>query len=384
MKIAIVGPVYPYRGGNALYVSHLYEMLSKNFDVKVINYKLLYPSLFFPGTTQEDKSTVKIKQVPSERVVNSINPLSWIKAANIIKEEKADLVVFDWWNPFFGPCHYTISFLLKRKYKDKILFITENVISHEKRFIDKLLTQIGLKNANKFLVLSKTVEETVKYYSGERKIYKSALPIYDCYQFENNTNTNAIKKDLEFNQDDKVILFFGYVRKYKGLLTLIEAMPEVFMKYPNSRLLVVGEFYDSPNEYYEKIKVLNLENHVKIINEFVPNEEVGKYFSVSDVVVLPYKSGTQSGVLNIAYGFHKPVVVTKVGSLPDDVEDGKTGTVVEPNSSKELAKGICKVFDLYEKEDLSENIKIKTGSQEFSNTIKVFEKIISDSENDNT
>jgi len=384
MKIVIVGPVYPYRGGNALYVSHLYEMLSKNFDVKVINYKLLYPSLFFPGTTQEDKSTVKIKQVSSKRIVNSINPLSWIKAANIIKKEKADLVVFDWWNPFFGMCHYTISFLLKRKYKDKILFITENVISHEKRFIDKLLTKIGLKNANKFLVLSKIVEETIKYYSGERKIYKSALPIYDCYQFENITDTNSIKKDLGFNQDDKVVLFFGYVRKYKGLLTLIEAMPEVFMKYPNSRLLVVGEFYDSPNEYYEKIKELNLENHVKIINEFVPNEEVGKYFSVSDVVVLPYKSGTQSGVLNIAYGFRKPVVVTKVGSLPDDVEEGKTGVVIEPGNSKELAKGICKVFDLYENEDFSNNIKNKTGSQEFSNTIKVFEKIISDSENDNT
>ena len=384
MKIVIVGPVYPYRGGNALYVSHLYEMLCKIFDVKVINYKLLYPSLFFPGTTQEDKSSIKIKQVPSDRVVNSINPLSWIKAANIIKKEQADLVVFDWWNPFFGLCHYTISFLLKKKYKDKILFITENVISHEKRFIDKLLTQIGLKNASKFLVLSKIVEETVKYYSGERKIYKSALPIYDCYQFENNTNTNAIKKDLEFNQDDKVILFFGYVRKYKGLLILIEAIPEVLREYTNSRLLVVGEFYDSPNEYYEKIKELNLESHVKIINEFVPNEEVGKYFSVSDVVVLPYKSGTQSGVLNIAYGFNKPVVVTKVGSLPDDVEEEKTGVVIEPGSSKELTKGICKVFDLYEKEDFSKNIRNKTSSQEFSNTIKVFEKIISDSENDNT
>ncbi|MBL7128923.1 MAG: glycosyltransferase [Ignavibacteria bacterium] len=384
MKIVIVGPVYPYRGGNALYVSHLYEMLCKIFDVKVINYKLLYPSLFFPGTTQEDKSSIKIKQVPSDRVVNSINPLSWIKAANIIKKEQADLVVFDWWNPFFGLCHYTISFLLKKKYKDKILFITENVISHEKRFIDKLLTQIGLKNASKFLVLSKIVEETVKYYSGERKIYKSALPIYDCYQFENITNTNAIKKDLEFNQDDKVILFFGYVRKYKGLLILIEAIPEVLREYTNSRLLVVGEFYDSPNEYYEKIKELNLESHVKIINEFVPNEEVGKYFSVSDVVVLPYKSGTQSGVLNIAYGFNKPVVVTKVGSLPDDVEEEKTGVVIEPGSSKELTKGICKVFDLYEKEDFSKNIRNKTSSQEFSNTIKVFEKIISDSENDNT
>ena len=233
MKIILIGPVYPYRGGNALYVSHLYDVLKEKFDVEVINYKLLYPKIFFPGTSQEDKSSVKIKEVPSRRIINSINPISWIKAANIIKNENADLVVFDWWNPFFGPCHYTISSFLKKQYKDKILFITENVISHEKRFVDKLLTKIGLKNADKFLVLSNSVENTVKYYSGDKRIYKSALPIYDCYQFENEIDNNKTKEELGFKKDDKVILFFGYVRKYKGLLNLIEALPDILLKHPN-------------------------------------------------------------------------------------------------------------------------------------------------------
>jgi len=379
MKIILVGPVYPYRGGNALYVSHLYDVLKEKFDVEVINYKLLYPKIFFPGTTQEDKSSVKIKEVPSRRIINSINPITWLKAAKIIKKENADLVVFDWWNPFFGPCHYTISSFLKKQYKDKILFITENVISHEKRFIDKLLTKIGLKNADTFLVLSSSVENTVKYYSGEKKIYKSALPIYDCYQFENEIDNNKTKKELGFKVDDKVILFFGYIRKYKGLLNLIEALPDILQTHPNSKLLVVGEFYDSPDEYIGKIKELNLNDNVIIVNEFVPNEEVGKYFSVSDVVVLPYKSGTQSGVLNIAYGFHKPVVVTRVGSLPDDVEEEKTGIVVEPNNKNELVNGINRFFELSNSVNFGENIKNKINSQEFSKVTSVFEKIISDS-----
>ena len=379
MKIILVGPVCPYRGGNALYVSHLYDVLKEKFDVEVINYKLLYPKIFFPGTSQEDKSSVKIKEVPSIRIINSINPITWLKAAKFIKKENADLVVFDWWNPFFGPCHYTISSLLNKQYKDKILFITENVISHEKRFIDKLLTKIGLKNADKFLVLSNSVENTVKYYSGKKRIYKSALPIYDCYQFENEIDNNKIKEELGFKEDDKIILFFGYVRKYKGLLTLIEALPDILQKHPNSKLLVVGEFYDSPDEYFKKIEELNLNDRVNIVNEFVPNEEVGKYFSVSDVVVLPYKSGTQSGVLNIAYGFHKPVVVTRVGSLQDDVEEDKSGIVVEPNNKNELVNGINRFFELSNSVNFGENIKNKINSQEFSKVTSVFEKIISDS-----
>jgi len=379
MKIILVGPVNPYRGGNALYVSHLYDVLKEKFDVEVINYKLLYPKIFFPGTTQEDRSSVKIKDVPSKRIINSINPITWIKAAKIIKKENADLVVFDWWNPFFGPCHYTISSFLKKHYKDKILFITENVISHEKRFIDKLLTKIGLKNADMFLVLSNSVENTIKYYSGEKNIYKSALPIYDCYQIENEIDNNKTKEELGFEKDDKIILFFGYVRKYKGLLNLIEALPDILQKHPNSKLLVVGEFYDSPDEYLNKIDELNLKNYVNIVNEFVPNEEVGKYFSVSDVVVLPYKSGTQSGVLNIAYGFHKPVVVTRVGSLPDDIEEEKTGVVVEPNNKRQLVNGINRFFELSSYVKFSENIKNKINSQEFLKVTSVFEKIISDS-----
>ena len=158
-KIIIIGPAYPYRGGNSLFVSHVYDVLKNQFDVKIYNYKLLYPSLLFPGKTQFDESGKTIKKAPNERLVNSINPFNWIKVASLIKNEKADLVVFDWWHPFFSFCHFTISFLLKSNYRDKILFITENVISHEGNAVDKILTKLGLSNASSFLALSEKVEK---------------------------------------------------------------------------------------------------------------------------------------------------------------------------------------------------------------------------------
>jgi glycosyltransferase involved in cell wall biosynthesis len=159
-------------------------------------------------------------------------------------------------------------------------------------------------------------------------------------------------------------------------------MPEILRKYPDTKLLVVGEFYDSPDEYYEKIENLNLKDHVKIVNKFVSNEEVGKYFSACDVVVLPYKSGTQSGVLNIAYGFHKPVIVTSVGSLPDDVDEDRTGIIVKPDDKNDLVKGVKKFYELKNSVNFSDNIKNKISSQDFSNVTNVFEKIISESQND--
>ncbi len=181
-KIILIGPAYPYRGGNALFVTHTYESLKNHFEVKIYNYKLLYPSILFPGTTQYDQSKEQVFNVPNERVVNSINPFNWFKVAKLLKKEDSDLVVFDWWHPFFGFCHGVISFLIRKKYRNKILFITENVVSHEANPIDKFLTRIGLKSASKFLALSGIVEKEVQQYSKGKKVYRSELPVYDCYK----------------------------------------------------------------------------------------------------------------------------------------------------------------------------------------------------------
>jgi len=377
-KIIIIGPAYPYRGGNALFIAHTYEALQEHFDINIYNYKLLYPSFLFPGTTQYDKSTQQVKRVPNKRVVNSINPFNWFSVAGKLKKENADLVIFDWWHPFFGLCHGIISWLIRKKYKNKILFITENVVSHEDNFIDRFLTKFGLRNASKFLTLSGIVEKDVQQYAKGKKVYRSELPVYDCYQQNDELDFKKTKEELGFNKDSIVLLFFGYVRKYKGLDILIEAIPEILSEIPEARLLIVGEFYDKPDTYLEQIKNLGIEDKVKVVNEFVPNEEVAKYYEVSDVVILPYRSATQSGILNVAYGFNKPVIVTDVGGLAEFVDEGTTGFVVKPDSPDAIVEGVKKFINVKSEVDFDNNINELNKKNSFNQLPDVIQEIIDD------
>ncbi len=379
-KIIIVGPAYPYRGGPSTYVSYLYRTLNTRFDVKVINYTLLYPDFLFPGTTQFDQSKSTALRVPSERLINSISPLNWIKTASRIKKEKADLVVFDWWQPFFGPCHYTISLLLKKQYKGKILFITENFISHESRFVDSFLTRLGLSNADIFLALSDVVYTELQKIAGRRKIYRSTLPPFDCYIADNNFDRETSRKELQIQTNDKVLLFFGYVRKYKGLDLLIAALPMALKQFPELKLFIVGEFYDDVSSYSEQIKKLELQNTVTLINRFIPNEEVGRYYTAADVVVLPYRSATQSAVLNVSYSFRKPVIAANVGGLGEFIRDNYTGIIVEPGSPEAISKGIVRFFQSEKIIDFKSNIENYLSSSDFSNLPELFEKIIDDAD----
>lgn len=378
-KIILIGPAYPYRGGNSLFVSYVFDALKDAFEVKIFNYKLLYPKFLFPGTTQFDKSSTLIKKAPNERLINSISPFNWLKTAWRIKKENADLVVFDWWHPFFGTCHFTISRLIKKKYKNKILFITENFISHEGNPVDKILTSLGLKNAASFLALSAQVENDLKTISRRRKIYRSELPVYDCYDFNSGTDARTVRKKLGYSDDDFILLFFGYVRKYKGLDLLIEAFPQIKKSHASAKLLIVGEFYDDPNIYLEQIKQLGIEDDIKIINQFVPNEDVGQYYTASDLVILPYRSATQSGILNVAYGFLKPVLVTDVGGLAEFVVHKKTGIVVPPNSSDEVSRGVIEYLNLKETENFPLNIQNHRALNFFNKLPDLFHEIIKDS-----
>ncbi|MBV6444772.1 MAG: D-inositol-3-phosphate glycosyltransferase [Ignavibacteriaceae bacterium] len=359
-----------------MFVQSLYDVLKDDFEVKVINYKLLYPSFLFPGTTQFDKSEKNVKVAPNERLINSINPFNWLSVAKRIAAENADLVVFDWWQPFFGPCHRVISGKIKKKYGKKILFITENYISHEGSFIDHTLTRIGLKHAGAFLTLSARVADELKNTAGERKIYRSELPVYDCYNETYGISSEEAKVSFSFPKDSKVILFFGYIRKYKGLDILLDAMPEIIKRDPSIKLLIAGEFYDEFEFYRGMIDKLNIGTSVYMINKFISNEEVYKYYEPADLVVLPYRSGTQSGILNMAYGFLKPVLVTNVGGLAEFVDEGKSGFVVEPNSPEAIAEGVMKFFEAREKFDFTGYISEKVRSNGFNQMPELFGTII--------
>ncbi len=357
LKIIIIGPAYPYRGGNSLFVSHLYDILKNEFDVKVYNYKLLYPSFLFPGTTQYDESDSLIKKAPNERLINSINPFNWFSVAALLKKENADLVIFDWWHPFFAFCHYTISSMIRSKYRGKILFITENFISHEGSIFDRVLTAIGLRHADIFISLSERVTQDLSVFAPNKKVYKSELPIYDCYDFN---QAPPSKSRFGFPDDAIILLFFGYIRKYKGLDILIQSMPEMLSVNKNLRLLIVGESYEQINIYTELISNLEIEDKIFLINSFVPNEAVGQYYSLADLVILPYRSATQSGILNIAFGFGKPVLATRVGGLMESIEEGKTGFLAEPENTHSLVNGVKQFLTArttvnFEKEILAKN-----------------------------
>lgn len=378
-RIVLIGPAYPYRGGNALFMSHLHEALATDFTILHVNYSTLYPSLLFPGTTQLDESKNKTLRVPNQRWINSANPLSWPGVARKILQFEPDLVVFDWWQPYFGLCHRVIAAGIKKQ-GIPILTITENVISHEARGIDRWLTSHGLKHAGAFLTLSALVEKDLQPYQRGRKVYRSELPIYSFYDSDDagqnaEQERGALREQVGVKEESELLLFFGYVRKYKGLDVLLKAMPDILKQRPLAHLLIVGEFYDNEGGYRDLIESLNLQNDVTIVSEFVPNEEVGMYYTMADLVVLPYKEATQSGILNIAYAFAKPVVVTNVGGLSEFVDE-RTGVVVEPENPTLLAEGIVSILPKAVQGAYAQGVQQKASENGFKNIAKLFANIV--------
>lgn len=375
-QIIIIGPAYPYRGGNSLFVTFLYEILSNNYQVQILNYKLLYPSILFPGKTQFDLSN-EVKKIDSLRIVNSVNPLNWFQVANYINKTNPDLIIFDWWHPFFAFCHYTISSLLSKNLKNKIVFITENFISHEKNFFESTLTKIGLSNARFFIALSQKVENDLKTISGNKKIYRSELPVYDHLK-GNENQKSEIRKRFNFSENDRVILFFGYIRKYKGLDLLIRSLKIISENSPqlNIKLLVAGEFYDDKETYSNLIDELKLKDKIVIFDEYIPNERVNEFFIASDLVVLPYRSATQSGILNLSYGFNKPVVITDVGGLSEFVIPEKTGIISNQATPESISEAILKYFELSKQIDFESNIKEYCSKNSFNSFSEIIKSIL--------
>lgn len=375
MKIVIIGPAYPTRGGNALFVAHLYEALSTTHDVHVISFSRLYPQLIFPGVRQTDISTIAVKKHPANRIIDCLNPYTWWKAARLAESMHPDLLVITWWNPFFGVIIKTIASIFKRRTKRPVLMVTENVVSHEARRIDLMLTKMALRTADYFLVLSEVVEKEIRKLYPGKMVFRSTLPIYDCYQSQEQLTQDQAKQRLGL--DGKIVLlFFGYVRQYKGLMNLIEVLPHIQRHIPQVHLLIVGEFYDNRQPYDDALQRLRLETAVTIINKYVANETVHLYFTAANLVVLPYNEATQSGILSIAYGFLKPVVVTNVGGLSELVDDGVTGYIVPPHDSIKLAETIIRYIQNNQESAFSKNIEEKKKKNSFLTIRNVFEEIL--------
>ncbi len=352
MKIIIAGTAFPMRGGIAQYNSLMYKYFSEADDVMVYSFKRQYPEFLFPGKTQFEQGEPAVK-IPDEKnviCIDSINPLNWLSAGKKIAAENPDLLIFKYWIPYFGPCFAVISYIVKKfsKKDTKVLYICDNVIPHEKRIGDKFFTKLAFSQGDYFVVMSKTVEEDLKLFSKGKPYKLIPHPVYNIFgdKVEKSEAKDFILKEYGINlQNEKVILFFGYIRKYKGLNYLIDAMPEILKKV-KLKLLVVGEYYGDEEKYREQIRSLGLEDDIKVVSDFVPDLNVKYFFSASDVVVLPYSDATQSGIIQIAYHYDKPVIATDVGGLAEVVRNNETGLIIEPKSPSAIAKA---VIDFYEK-----------------------------------
>jgi glycosyltransferase involved in cell wall biosynthesis len=339
-KLVIIGPAWPLRGG----LSAFDEKLAATFTTEGIatsieTFSLQYPSFLFPGKTQYTNQPAP-KNINIHAGINSINPLNWIKIGLQLKNIKPDLIIVRFWLPFFGPSLGTILRIVKLNNHTKVIALVDNMIPHEHRMGDKIFTQYFAKSIDGFLTMSDKVSKDVKLFS-HKPILLSPHPIFEHFG-ENISKENA-RNLLGLVPSDKIILFFGFIRKYKGLDLLLKAMATPTIKQQGIKLMVVGEFYEDASSYLELIKELGIEDQVLLYNEFVPDEEVKKYVCSADFIIQPYRSATQSGVTPLAYHFEKPMLVTKVGGLADTVPDGKVGVVVAPDEQA-IAAGITLLY----------------------------------------
>jgi glycosyltransferase involved in cell wall biosynthesis len=340
-KILLIGPAFPYRGG----IANFNEALCKSFvqqghDCEIVSFSLQYPSFFFPGTTQfdynRDPGDLKIF-----RLINSISPFSWVKAARFIIKRKPDLVVVRFWLPLLGPALGSVCRLIKRGSGIPVLGLTDNVVPHEKRPGDRAFTRYFLNSCDAFVAMSQSVLDDIGAFGIKKPGMMIPHPVYDIFG-EPMGKTEA-RRNLDIREDEKVILFFGFIRKYKGLDLLLKAMADQRIRAMGIKLVIAGEFYDDPAEYHALIEELDLSKQLILHTRYIHDHEVRSFFSASDLVVQPYHSATQSGVTQIAYHFIKPMVVTRVGGLAEMVEHGNNGYVVEPNPSA-IAEAIHDFF----------------------------------------
>ena len=349
-KIIIIGPAHPLRGGLATFDQRLAkEFNNDGDDCSIYSFSLQYPSFLFPGKTQYSNEPAP-KDLKIFSVINSINPLNWIKIGNRIRKERPDIVVVRYWLPFMGPALGTILKKVRKNNYTKVVCIADNIIPHEPRPGDSAFTKYFLKRCDAFITMSEKVMNDLRKFVPKEKPAKLVLhPLYDSFG-EIISKTEAREK-LKIKTDESVILFFGFIRKYKGLDILLDAM-SILKENPNYqisnlKLLVAGEFYEDERPYLEQINRLGINGNMILRTDFIPDSEVKYYLCAADAVVQPYRNATQSGVTPLAYYFEKPMIVTNVGGLPSLVPNEKAGLVTEPDAPS-IANAILRFYQLGE------------------------------------
>ncbi len=342
MRVALVGPTYPFRGGIAHYTTILHQALcEQGHPVFFVSFKRQYPRWLFPGQSDRDPSAAPIRASDVAYLLDPFNPLSWWAAARAIRHYRPQLVVFSWWVPFWAPVFWTVIRLLRRV-DARILFLCHNVLPHEGSWWANGLSRLTLRQGDGFIVHSALEEEQLRSFLPQAQVRQNPHPTYAVFaETAAPASRDGVRARLGLTGD--TLLFFGFVREYKGLRYLFQALPRVLERHPVT-LLVVGEFWGDVQEYRQLADRLGIADHLRIVDRYVPNEEVADYFIAADLVVLPYVSATGSGVAQIALGLGRPILVTDVPGLAELVQDGVNGLLVPPADAARLAEGIVRFF----------------------------------------
>ncbi|MGH7726496.1 MAG: glycosyltransferase [Candidatus Eiseniibacteriota bacterium] len=342
MKIGLLGPAHPLRGGISQYLALLAgELAREHHEVHYLSLLRQYPSFLFPGQSQIDPSENPLR-VPNERVLDPMNPLTWRSAGRRARALGLAALVYKWWMPFFGPSYAPVLGGARRGGAVNVM-IADNLVPHEKRPFDRAFTRLVLDRTDGYLVMSKAVEDDLLKLVPGARFRRVPHPVYAQYAAEGRDRGDA-RRRAGLPPDGDVLLFFGFVRRYKGLDVLIEALPRVLARRPVT-LVVAGEFYEPVEPVRARIAELGLGESVRVLDRYVPDEDVGDLVAAADLVVLPYRSATQSGVVQVAYAGGCPVVSTAVGGLPEVVFEGRTGHLVPPERPDALADAILGFFD---------------------------------------
>lgn len=345
MRIAFLSPFYPFRGGIAQFGDSLYLALAAKNEVKAFSFTRQYPGLLFPGKTQYVSDSDMDRNIPVTRVLDSVNPFTWNKTAKEIIKFNPDIVLISYWMPFFAPAFGKIAGLLKSK-GIKIIGLLHNVIAHEKRFGDEALTKYFFNRCDGFVLLNRSSEKDLLELKPDARYITHSHPLYDHYGSK--IEQTEAKKKLDIPLNKKVILFFGFIRDYKGLDLLIDSMNNLSDDY---MLLIAGEVYGDFKKYEEQIDSAGLREKISLHIRYIPETEIPLFFSAADVCVLPYRTATQSGIVGIAYHFDLPVIVTNVGGLAEMVDENRTGLIINEPNSLLINEALKKYF--------SENLKEK-------------------------
>lgn len=355
MKIIVIGTAHPYRGGLAAFNERLAgQFQQEGHEVELYTFTLQYPNFLFPGKTQFTDSPAPAG-LTIRRRVNSCNPFNWLSVGREIAKKKPDMVVFAYWMSFMAPCYGTMARRIRRNVHTRCVGLVHNMIPHEPNVLDKLLPPYFVKAMDGFTTLSQSVIQDIERFDhGAKPKSWAPHPIYDHYG--ELVDKAEARRQLGLHENGKYVLFFGFIRDYKGLDLLLDAFGDIRLQDSGVRLLVAGEFYGDPKPYLDRINELDISDSVVMHNDYIPDDRVNLYFRACDIVAQPYKTATQSGVTQVAFHFEKPMLVTNVGGLPEIVPDGKVGYVVEPDA-QQIADALVRFYKEGREEAFTEGVR---------------------------